>query len=202
MSKPLIAVDIDDVLADESSVIRPFINERFNLQLSKADYEIPGAYRGYWERVWGVSAVEGRQMYDEYVASGAKSALHTVPGAIQAIEALKQKYRLAIITARRDHLMDLTHSWLNEHFPNTFEDVKFAQIWDDGTKVPKAQIARELNAAYLIDDSAEHCLLANEAGITSLLFGDFGWSKGVDIPSSIVRVADWEAIQEYFDGVS
>lgn len=201
MTKAVIAIDLDDVLADESNVIRPYINQRFNKELTEADYQISGAYSGYWERVWGVSKDEGRQIYDEYVASGAKAGLHPVPGAIEAVAYLKLKYDLVIITARRDHLVDVTEAWLNEHFPNIFDHVAFARVWEDGKKVPKAVIASELKAQYLIDDSPEHCILAAEAGINALLFSDYGWSKDVVLPETVARVADWQSVMEYFDAI-
>jgi len=46
----------------------------------------------------------------------------------------------------------------------------------------------------------EDCTLAHEAGVQALLFGEYGWNMTQAIPESVVRVKDWQAVKEYFDG--
>lgn len=200
MSKPTIAIDIDDVLADENGGMRDFINERYGLDLSQADYEIPAPFWGYWHKVWGVDDEEGTRRYQAYLESGVSRKHLVKPGAIDAIAQLKKKYKLVIITSRHDTHIDLTHAWLDEHFPKAFEEVAFMAVWSGDRKASKAEIATKLGVQYLVDDNVEHCSLANEAGIQAVLFGEYGWSRGAKLPAGIVRCKDWGAVLEYFDG--
>jgi uncharacterized HAD superfamily protein len=195
-----IAVDIDDVLAIENEAVRKFANERYGHQHSIDDYLVSGAYWGYWESVQGVDEAEGAKRYKEYLASGVKASLEAMPGALVVLAHLKQRYKLIIVTSREAHLEEITRQWLNQRFPEIFHDVAFVAIWTGTVKGSKADICRELGADYLIDDNPGHLALAAEAGITGLLFGLYGWSRDVAADAPYVRVPDWNAVKEYFDG--
>ncbi|MGH7240930.1 MAG: hypothetical protein ACREGB_01390, partial [Candidatus Saccharimonadales bacterium] len=71
-----------------------------------------------------------------------------------------------------------------------------------GVHRTKDQLLTELGADYLIDDQPKHCFAAAAAGITSVLYGDYAWSRGVGtLPEGVVRAANWSEVQEYFDGI-
>lgn len=195
-----IAIDIDDVLADENTSIIAFVNHKFGLNLTWQDYEIDAGYWGYWEKVWAVHGITDTTVYESYMASGMKEQHAVIDNAFEVLNVLKQDYKLVIITARDDYLVDQTHKWLNTYFPKTFDQVAFARIWNNGANATKAEVANHLGASYLIDDSADHCNIAADAGIQSLLFGSYGWNRNQETRPSVVRVADWLAVKEYFDG--
>ncbi len=200
--RALIAIDVDDVLAAERDAIRTYINEAHGLQLTPQDYAVEGQYWGYWEQVWGVDGETGRQWYKGYLDAGVKRQLQAVDGAIDAIMHLKEHYNLAVITSREDSTFDVTHEWLNMHFPEAFKHVEFVTLWDKDRKVSKAAICDHLGASYLIDDNVEHCNLAAEAGVQALLFGEYGWSNSSEHHPGVRRVKDWVAVKDYFDGKS
>lgn len=195
-----IAVDIDDVLAIENEAVRRFANERYGHTHSSDDYLVPGSYWGYWEVIQGVEGGEGARRYDEYLRSGAKASLEVMPDAIEVLTHLKKRYKLVIVTAREAHLEEITREWLSRHFPQLFHDIAFVAVWTGSTKGSKADICRELGAEYLIDDNPGHLDLATDAGIEGLLFGMYGWSREVPADAPYVRVPDWSAVKEYFDG--
>lgn len=200
MSKrPLIAVDIDDVLGDELEAIRQFANSHKGFTHTPEDYRVEGDYWGYWFSVWGVDAEEGRQIYDTYVAAGLKNDHTPLKGAIEAIVALKKNYDIVVITARGEQHVEPTVTWLKKHFKDAFKGVEFMPLWGDRMVITKAQIAQHHGATYLIDDNYEHCLRATEAGIETLLFGDYGWNRSFETVSGMTRVADWSAVRKYFD---
>lgn len=201
IKKKVIAVDVDDVLADENGAVIEFMNENYKLGLSPSDYDVVHPYWGFWERVWGVSDEEGAIMHEHYVKSGVKRHLGVKPGAIEAITRLRKDYELVVITARTDVVIDLTHEWLETHFPKAFKSVEFVVVWSGGDqKASKADIARSLNAEYLIDDNADHCRAADELGIKALLFGKYGWNREEVVPAAVKRVEDWRAVMEHFYG--
>jgi uncharacterized HAD superfamily protein len=198
-NKPVIAVDIDDVLADEMETVRTFINEKFGVSLSKDDYLVEAPYSNYWEHVWGVGPVEGTERYQAYLDSFEDLEHKTVDDAIEAIDKLKGSNTLVVVTARPGSLVNATHMWLDEHFPETFSSVEFVAVWSRVKKVSKAIICKEIQANYLIDDSPDHCNLAQEVGVQSLLFGERGWNRNAKLTEGIIRVKSWQEVLEYFD---
>jgi len=202
VKRPTIAVDIDDVLAPLNEAMMHFVNKEFGTKHTWADYTVVGPYAHYWNaQVWGVPHEEAEERYKQFVSSGAHFTTPVMPGAITALKHLKKRFDLVVVTARNHSYMDATHAWLNKHFPDVFQSIHFTPLRGDGDqKVEKASVVAELGASYLIDDHIGHCLPAARAGVTCLLFGDYGWNKDA-VPTNMVRVKDWRAVQEYFDGI-
>jgi 5'(3')-deoxyribonucleotidase len=200
MSKETVAVDIDDVAADENGGIREFANREYGFTHTYEDYLIDGVYKDYWERIWEVGPEKAQEIYDAFVNSPDKANLKVIEGAIEAINRLKKKYELVVITSREGAGMKVTKPWLERHFPDTFSRVEFVIAWSQNERVSKAVIAKALGVDYLIDDNATHCNLAAEEGIQPLLFGNYGWNRNMEIHPDIVRVENWQEVMEYFDG--
>lgn len=199
MAKPIIAVDLDDVLSSENEAMRLFINENFGQNHTPEDYQIDGEYWSYWDKVWGVDRQTARRWFNAYLDANVKSKHQLVDGAVETIRLLERKYDLVIITSREDRMVAVTHEWLGRHFPKIFKQVEFVRIWEKNGEHTKATIGKELGAEYLIDDNVEHCNLAQEAGIQSLLFGEYGWNRKQVVVPGVIRVKDWQAVREYFD---
>lgn len=197
-AKKTIAVDIDDVISAQNENMRLYANKKYGHNHSFEDYLAEGPYWSYWGGVWGVSDEEQKRRVQEYNHSGQLSLQAVVPGAIEAINELKKRFNLIIITSRSDEHLDETHQWLAKHFKSAFQGVHFASVWDNGEKTSKANICRAVGAGYLIDDNAEHCNLAAEAGIVSLLFGVYGWNRKEPVHKKVRRVKDWAEVLEYF----
>lgn len=201
MNRETIAVDADDVLAAEREGIRLYINQHNGVSLTADDYAVEGPYWGYWEHVWQQDEETARSWFKDYLDSGVQASHPLVSGALEGIGKLQENYDLVVVTARQDHLFDITQAWLEQHFPSVFRDLVFVRLWSKDREATKAEICNELGAKYLIDDSVDHCNLAAEAGIQSLLFGDYGWNRNPEyLHPGIVRVAGWQSIREYFNG--
>jgi 5'(3')-deoxyribonucleotidase len=197
--KQTIAIDVDDVLSATNDSMREFVNESYGLNFSKEDYSVEGPYHGYWEEIWGVDEKEGEARYQAYLDNNVTAQHKTHAGAVEAINKLKKKYNLVIVTARQDFLFEATQKWLEQHFPKTFNQIEFLSVWSKNKEVTKGKICKEIKASYLIDDNVEHCSLAAEEGIAALLFGDFGWNRAHILPSGVTRVKNWQEVLEYFD---
>ncbi len=199
MSRKMIAIDIDDVLASERETIRNFINKNYGTHHTTEDYSTEGPYWGYWEHVWQVSDDEARERFAAYLASGQHAEMQVTDGAIDAVTRLQVVYDLTVVTSRMDTLIDITQDWLSRTFPEAFKRVEFVAAWDNNTvKASKAVICEAIGAAYLIDDNMDHCNLAAEAGITALLFGDYGWNRTGALHKKVTKVKTWKAVEEYF----
>lgn len=203
MSKPIIAIDVDDVLSSQVDAIITFSNERYGTQLTPDDFKKPGEYWGYFRQVWDIPPEESNQRFKVFLDEQHYTKQVIDPAAALAIAELKKTFSLQIVTSRfQDHVIP-TEAWLLEHAPSVFDGLHFVHMWDrDGFKATKAHICREIGAGYLIDDSTEHCNLAAEAGVRALLFGEYGWNITEQLHSGVVRVKDWDAVLEYFGGKS
>jgi 5'(3')-deoxyribonucleotidase len=107
-----------------------------------------------------------------------------------------------IVTARRAHLIDTTREWLANYFPGYFKDIHFVPIWEPGNTITKADICKQIEADYLIDDLPKHCNVAADGGIKAILFGDYSWNKNENLHSGVVKCKDWDSVLSLFKLVS
>jgi len=199
MKRQTIAVDIDDVLTPTNDAIRVYVNEHFGANFSVEDHTQPGDYVGYFERIWQVSKEEADHWYNSFIHSGGLVVTEPLEGSLETITHLKERFDLVILSARHEDQVEMTHKWLLKHFPNVFSDVRFISGWYHGRKISKGEVCLEIGASYLIDDNVEHCMGAQENGVTALLFGEYGWSKENPVARKLHRVYDWKQVREYFD---
>ncbi|QQS18799.1 HAD hydrolase-like protein [Candidatus Saccharibacteria bacterium] len=200
MTKKIIAIDADDTLFDENTAVRHFMNNHYGFKHTAKDYLVEGPFDNYWENIWHKNSAETTTMYEEFVVSSYKENLKPITGALSVLNELNKQYDLVIVTSRDQRGIKMTHSSLALHYPNIFSDVHFVPLWGDGSEATKAKICSEIGASYLIDDCFEHCLLAAEAGISAILFGDYGWNRQQNLPKGIIRCKDWEAVRRALCG--
>ena len=199
MSDPekIIAVDIDDVLAANAESFVAFSNERWGTKLATGDYN------EHWAEMWGIDNEETEKRAHEFHNSGAIGRYRHYNDAKPVLAELSAYYKLVIITSRRRIVHDETLEWINLHFEDVFQEVHFAGMWDeitkDSSKATKAALCVEIGAGYLIDDQLKHCLAAAEAGLQTLLFGDYSWNYTDSLPDGVTRVRDWAAVKDYFN---
>lgn len=198
MAKPIIAVDIDDVLAVSAAAWVAYSNKIWGHQLAVDDYDED------WAKMWQVDFEEGRRRAHH---------LHTTPGIIASFEhdaaaqevlnKLAKQYELVITTSRNSLLQNETIEWLDRHFNGVFSDVHFAGIYDtlhpDAPNRTKGDLIRKVGADYLIDDQPKHCFAVAEQGCTAVLFGSYSWNRDVALPAGVIRCLDWVAVGQYFD---
>ena len=196
MSKKTIAVDIDDVLAINVPAFIEFSNQRWKTNLTIEDFTED--WRTMWEVDTETLAARVKELDDQKLVAG----FEHFKDATETLAALKRKFKLVITTSRRRVLIPQTTDWINNYFPDLFEEIHHAGIWDKLEKqayqATKAELCRQIGADYLIDDHPKHCFAAAEAGIPSLLFGEYPWNKGSKLPDGVSRVKNWQEVGEYF----
>lgn len=179
MPKPTIAVDIDDVLAANAEDFAKFSNERWGTNLK------PDDYTEHWAELWKVDFDEVERRREVIIKEKVFTTHRIFNEAKPALEKLARNYRLAIVSSRGRRVQKDTIDWINKEFRSIFSEIHFAKIWDknrhvlESLKLTKAEICQEIGADYLIDDQPKHCIAAAQAGITSLLFGDYKWTRDV-----------------------
>ncbi len=201
MKRTIIAIDIDDVIADSTEAIRLSVNKRYNVNLKPEHYQVEGDFWGYYERVWDMHNLSDRVNYQDESAEMAVDQSHIplLPGALFAITELSKRFDIIFITARYTEWQEATAVWLDKNLSGLFKDLHFAGNSEHADKKTKGQQAKEVGASWLIDDNPEHCLTAIAEGVNTVLFGEYGWQH--DAPQDLLRCRDWPAVLEYFDAV-
>lgn len=201
MTKPIIAIDVDEVLADYASEFVLMSNKHWGTNFKPEDYHED------WLTLWGVDMNEAVARGQVMLEDRMHERLKHDDEAVTALNKLAERFTLKILTARNLKAKDITLEWLGRHYPMFApEDVNFAGIWDnprpDAASLTKGDVAKSLGVDYIIDDQLKHVLAADERGIKALLFGDYTWNKSDSLPASITRVHNWKAVLEFFEGES
>ncbi|KAJ3096450.1 hypothetical protein HDU97_005887 [Phlyctochytrium planicorne] len=202
MSKPVLAVDLDEVLSGTIQALVNFHNEHFNTTLEVKDF-----FSYNYEQVWGGTPAEAVDKIRLFYASDHFSdRMQPVPGAIAALTALKQYYSLVVVTSRQEVVHEATHSFITTHYPGLIDDIHFANHYltpEEKTRMKskkKSEVCAEIGAKILIDDALTHAMECAEKGIKVFLFdheGAYMWNKlpeGTNLPSNVERVHDWTDI--------
>ncbi len=195
MKKPLVAVDIDDVLSDHAKKFIEFSNKYYGLNNQVHDYSED------WPLLCNIGMEEVEKMLSgPYVKSVIRKLDHDKTSE-EVLRSLTGKYDFIVITSRRNMIRDDTLAWLEQRYDGIFKDVHFAGIWDElsdqSKHMTKKEVALGVGANFLIDDQPKHCLAASEAGIHSILFGNYGWNKDIKAGNNLVKLRTWAEVGEY-----
>ena len=201
MKKPVIAIDVDDVLADNAKGFIEFSNKRWGTNLDVDDYS------EHYDEMWQIDHMEAEQRINEFYNSGYISNYDHRSSAGSVLEKLKDNFDLLIITSRRVGSKSATVEWIHAKYPGIFDEqnVHFAGFFDSDDIADhlithtKGEISKNLGADYIIDDQLKHCIAAAEHGLQALLFGNYPWNQVDDLPTNVQRVLDWSEVLEYFN---
>jgi uncharacterized HAD superfamily protein len=195
-NKPVIAVDIDEVIFPLAPTFLKYYNEQ-----TGTSYTVDDMTSYYVEEITGEPKSEVLAKLEAYLKSEHHRDAEPVEGAIDAIKALHQRYSLVVVTARAPFFSGHTEDFLKRHFRGLYDDFYNIHRSDIEHKhLSKAEVCKQLSAIALVDDHLNYILDAAKNGITGLLFGDYAWNKLDKLPPNVTRVKDWQEVLEYFDG--
>lgn len=188
--KPLIAVDLDDVLANYSDQLIHFHNKVYKTDLIRKDF------RSYnlWE-VWGGTKEEATRKVHQFHTTDYFKNIKPVVGARRTIAALNDTHQFIILTSRFLEIQNETQDWLNRHFPNKFFGMYFTNHWSltGGVYKKKSDFCQELGAKIIIEDSLEYSTDCANFGIKALLL-DKPWNQTAKDHPLVVRINSWREI--------
>jgi 5'(3')-deoxyribonucleotidase len=196
MKKQIIAVDIDDVLADSTEALRLEVNQRLGIGLQAEHYNIAAPYWGYYEQVWKQHGAN--ITLDELDSQMEASQMHVAParGAKSVLRHLHQQFAIIAVTSRAATWRPATEQWAEHHFGGIIDKIVFTDNSRGARQTSKGIICASEGAQWLIDDNYEHCASAEVCGVQPILFGEYGWNQQ---PSDFIRCKDWQSVKEYFD---
>ncbi|HLH05663.1 MAG TPA: hypothetical protein VKW78_00350 [Terriglobales bacterium] len=171
-SRPRIAIDMDEVMADSLSRHLELYNTEFGASLRKQDLHgkplhlsVPAAHR---ERIDEIALSDGF-FWD----------LDVMPGCQEVIRELTEHYDVFIVTAAMEFPNSFLakHAWLKEHFP--FVDIRNVVYCGDKSIV---------DADIMIDDRIRN--LDNFAGMRILFTAPHNMSE-----TRFLRVNNWQEVR-------
>jgi len=200
MSKPTIAVDIDDVIAENAASFVAYSNKRWGTNLTIDEYS------DHFAQVWKTDLEETVRRAKEYVSPEVFAQHRHKPEAREVLLELKKNYRLIILTSRLSAVKDATIEWVDRYYGQIFDEILFAGFYDNKKQhmenfdKTKGKLLAKHGADYFIDDQLKHCLSAAEEGIETIVFGDYAWNREPqELPKHVTRCKDWAAVKAYFD---
>lgn len=194
-NKPIIAVDIDEVLTPHFQDLIYWYNNQYGTKLTLANNH-PKTVEG-----WGTNTIEEavKRVHKFFETESFKNS-QPFEEAVSATKRISEHYEMVIVTSRDTLVEQITREWLNDYFPKLFQEVHFTAFYSlNGKARSKASVAKDAGVSYMIDDSLDHIIAAAEMGIKGLLFGNYPWNQAETLPIGVARVKDWQGILEYFE---
>jgi uncharacterized HAD superfamily protein len=190
--KLVIAVDVDDVMIETSSLLIAYYNKTYGTNVGLENMYPNDLHP------WGVSdKAAWVTRVETYLATEEFRSVPPSRETVEALECLARSNELHAVTGRSTALELVTNDVVSTRFRNIFQSVVFTGLLDK--KRGKAEVCRELDVDVLIDDHLGHALPVARCGIEVLLFGDYPWNQADKLPANVHRVKDWAAVLQYFD---
>jgi uncharacterized HAD superfamily protein len=186
----IIAIDIDDVLADTLNYFINYYNNLYKKNFSRKDF-----YIYHWWKILGLSKEEFLKIFYQFVAENNFKKFSPMRGAQSAINRIKKEHYLIVVTGRENNLVDATEYWLNRHFPNVFQEIYYtaSMLEKKMEAISKTGACWQGGADLMIDDQFLFAKDCATSGLRTLLF-DSPWNKNAVLPENMYRVKSWPEI--------
>jgi 5'(3')-deoxyribonucleotidase len=194
MSKPTLAIDIDEVLFPYVQEFVLHHNDKYATDLLPVHFT---SYR-FEDIIEGIDQAEAIQRVYEFCDVD-HVLIEPITDAQEGVKRLSKKYDLVLLTARHPRFQNNTRRWLERYFPGGFVDLVMIGFEYDPTVEPrtKASVCKDINAVALVDDSPKYVTQATDVGIRGILFGDYPWNQ-VELAPGVIRVKGWLDLAEHF----
>jgi uncharacterized HAD superfamily protein len=208
MKKPVIAVDIDDVLTHTAEAVIEFSNDKWGMSLTLDDYDED------WHKLWKIPPDDEEEMHrrsKELRAAGVFFDEKLLPkaDAERVLHELQKHASVVAVTSRRRAIEAETRRWIEQHLGGVIQEIHFAGIFDEDNEkltthsarivATKHDILSAVRPDYFIDDQLKHCEAALTLGINTIVFGYYMGNKDTDIERrGATRCVSWTEVEAYF----
>ena len=192
MSKPIIAVDFDDVICEFNRCYAEHHNQEYGTSVQYKDiwsFDMP--------TIWNLDI----KIINTRVRWFCHQRHHTItvcPEAASVLPRLAQTHELHIVTSRCESLCDITTAWLQSNQLNVFSKLHFTNglgSLHPDRKRSKLSVCHEIGALCLIEDAAANAEATAEGGVPVLL-PDRPWNRLTRKHELITRAAGWTHIEQ------
>jgi len=183
-NQAVIAMDLDNVIADSDRVIRGIIHRISGVHLTQDDIRFYDYHKVLVSR--GIEISEALRIEHEALETfhtRASMDVNPVHGAQQGMSQLESSGWLpVIVTSRPASSANATKDWLRE------KEIPYHSILFTEDKAQKGSRWK-----ILVEDAPHHALAASEAGVYVVLV-DYPWNRGICRSENIHRVGGWSEI--------
>ena len=183
----IIAVDLDDTLADSLASFIEFYNGNHKEKLKHEDFT---AYT--LNEIMGMPKEEENKLLEEFDNSRYYDEIKPLKEAVEAISKLSEKHKIIIITSRPEKFEKKTREWVQKNFPK-IKEIIFTRKEYSVKHIKKCDICKEIKADILIDDNLAYALDCEKAGVSAILI-DYPWNQNNNLGKLITRVKSWDEI--------
>lgn len=186
-----IGVDLDDVLLAIIAGLFPWHNRLYGTNNHEDDvrpFELSSS--------WGCTPEEAISRVLDFYQTTEHAECLPIPGAVEAMNTLRQNNELVIVTSKPADLEAMTHAWVEKYFPQTFQGIYFTSsfITPEHKQVKKSELCRDLGIEIFIDDSITNIVDVATACEHAFLF-DRPWNQEkVLLPANVTRAHSWEEV--------
>ncbi len=186
-----IGVDLDDVLLAIIAGLFPWHNRLYGTNNHPDEvrpFELMSS--------WNCTKEEAVSRVLDFYQTPEHAACLPIPGSVEAMRALSQSHELVIVTSKPADLEAMTHTWVEKHFPKTFQGIYFTSsfVTPEHKQIKKSELCRKLGLDIFIDDSIANVLDVATACEQVFLF-DRPWNQeNVALPTNVTRAHSWKEI--------
>lgn len=186
----IIAVDIDDVLADTLNGFLKYYNKKYNTKFQRRDFNIY-----HWGDVLGLHFGDFLKIFKDYALNGNFRKLLPARGAQAAMAKLKKNHSLVVVTGRENYLIADTEYWLKRYYPGIFSGVHYtaSMLEKEKGKGSKTGACWQEGVDLMIEDQYDFAKDCAADGIKTLLM-ECPWNRDLKLPANIIRVKSWREV--------
>jgi uncharacterized HAD superfamily protein len=197
MEERVLAVDADEVLWGNLPCFLEYIKRTYQISHMSDRFL---SYK-WWETITEWTPAQLQQRYEEFHDCGASYEMVPFEDALPSLQVIRNELRFKprVVTSRLRRFEVETRTMISRHYPSIFDDVHFGShhSQNGAERKTKVEMCLEIGATILIEDDLGHAIPCAKAGMTVLLFGDYGWNRVIPPGySNIIRVRNWSEVAQ------
>ena len=178
--RPVIAVDVDEVLASFLHSFCAYYHRVRGPTLPDGRVIHPSLFLSYhFSHLLG-GEEEAAQVVSSFIEGPSPEFLSIPPleDARAVLTALAPRCELVVVTSRNESISHITRAWLDAHFPSIFVRAVHTNAYARPGEVrrTKGEVCKELGALTLIDDNLHYAMEASTHLPSVILFGSYSWN--------------------------
>ena len=191
VQKPVLVVDIDDVLAEFVNSLNKFHNDFFDTDFKLQDY-----IHYDLENIWGGTKQDSLNKLFSFYDSKNFDDLNPVKDAFNALKELFKKFKIIAITGRPYKIKEKTENFIKKNFGNLIDEILFTNhILKQTVNMDKSSVCLSKGVRFIVEDHLGISNKCAEKGIKVFLINK-SWNQGPLINENVQRVKDWNEILE------
>jgi 5'(3')-deoxyribonucleotidase len=187
-NKPVLAIDFDDVFVPYAHKLIEAYNREHGGSIRIENIYIWDKF-GNSSHGWKHDAKGALQWIHGYLARPESLEVEPIAGSVAALQNLRRKYTIAVVTGRPPKIDHIMHKWLERHMPGVVDQIYHV------ADTPKSVTCKQIEAKCIVDDNPVYIHDCHTAGIEVIVFGDYPWNQADRLPENAPRARDWAEVE-------